>query len=95
MQVRWSVTARLELRHRLRYIATENPAAARLIATRIRHAVDGLASYPLKGRPGKVVDTRELLIAGTPFIAAYRVHGEVVEIVAFLHQAKQWPESID
>ena len=35
--------------------------------------------------------TRELVIAGTPFIVAYRIEKKEVRIVAVLHAAREWP----
>jgi toxin ParE1/3/4 len=45
------------------------------------------------GRPGRVISTRELVVSGTPYIVAYRVREGVVEILAVIHGAQQWPTS--
>lgn len=95
MRVRWATPARLDLRRHVRYIAIDSPAAARQIAKRVREAVAVLATHPLMGRPGRVVDTRELVIPHTPFTVAYRVKGQTVEIVGVIHQAQEWPDSFD
>lgn len=47
------------------------------------------------GRPGRVPDTRELVIAGTPYVMAYRIEGAQVHIVAVIHGARRWPEHFD
>jgi addiction module RelE/StbE family toxin len=73
-------------------IAADNPAAAARMVARIRDAVSRLARLPAYGRPGRVVGTRELVIAGTPYIVPYRVKGEVVQIITILHSAQRWPE---
>src|SRR5437762_2731263 len=41
---------------------------------------------PLQGHPGRVVDTRELVVPRTPFTVAYRVRGQIVEVVGIVHQ---------
>ncbi len=92
MKVRWASPARDDLRHHIRHIAADSPTAAHDVATRIHMAVNGLAIYPLIGRPGRVVDTRELVIPRTSIILAYRVVGEVAEIVGAVNHAQQWPE---
>ena len=95
MRVCWSTPARLELRRQTRYIASDNPTAARQVAERVREAAKRLAAYPLLGRPGRVVDTRELVVPRTPFTLAYRVTGQIVEIIGVVHQAQEWPESFE
>jgi addiction module RelE/StbE family toxin len=73
-------------------IAGDNPAAAARMVARIRDAVSHLARFPASGRPGRVVGTRELVIAGTPYIVPYRVKGDAVQIITILHGAQRWPE---
>ncbi len=95
MRVRWSTPAHLQLDRHAAYIAIDSPNAARQVVRRVRVAVRGLSTHPLKGRPGRVVDTRELVVAHTSLIVAYRVAGQTVQIVAVVHQAQEWPESFD
>jgi addiction module RelE/StbE family toxin len=73
-------------------IAADNPAAASRMIERIRDAVSRLARFPASGRPGRVAGTRELVIAGTPYIVPYRVTGDAVQIITILHGAQRWPE---
>jgi len=95
MRVRWSRPARQQLDRQAAYIAIDNPVAARLVVQRVRAAARGLATHPLKGRPGRVLDTRELVVAHTSLIIAYKVIDQVVFIVAVMHGAQEWPESFD
>ena len=37
------------------------------------------------------LETRELVIAGLPYIAVYRSQPEVVEVLRILHGAQKWP----
>lgn len=69
--------------------------AADRVAARIRNAINGLATFPLKGHPGRVSGTYELVIPRTSYTAAYRIRGEIVEVIAVIHQARQWPQSFD
>jgi len=41
-----------------------------------------------------VKGTRELVISRTPYIAAYRIDGDLVTIVRVLHGAQQWPKAL-
>jgi hypothetical protein len=49
---------------------------------------------PLDRRPGRVANTRELVIRRTPYIVPYRVKGEVVQIITILHSAQRWPDRL-
>jgi len=46
------------------------------------------------GRPGRIEGTRELVVSGTPYIAAYRIVGDTVRVLRVLHGAQQWPETL-
>jgi plasmid stabilization system protein ParE len=65
-------------------------AAAGQVA-RIVKAVATLPEFPQSGRPGRRAGTRELVVAKTPFVVAYRVRGDLVEILRVLHGARRWP----
>ena len=92
MQIIWEEDALRDLRHIRRHIAKDNVVAARQVARRIQEAARLLADHPEIGRTGRVTDTRELVIADTPYIAAYQVAGDAVLILRVLHGAQQWPE---
>jgi len=45
--------------------------------------------HPASGRPGRLRGTRELVVTGTPYIAAHRVVDDMVTILRVLHGARQ------
>lgn len=92
MKIRWSPTAASDLKSIREYISMDNPAAARKVAARIKEAVNRLINFPLSGRAGRVLGTRELVIPGTSYIAAYTVHEDKIEIAAVLHGKQDWPD---
>lgn len=91
MQIKWHRKARQDLRDVRAYIVEDNPQAAAQVAARILRAVERLPDNPGIGRHGRVMDTRELVIAGTPYLVPYRVMGDVIVILRVLHGARQWP----
>ncbi len=91
MRVRWTTPAREQLVSAFEYIAEENRRAAARSADQIWESTLLLARHPMAGREGRVAGTRELVIAGTPFIVAYRIEKKEVRIVAVLHAAREWP----
>ena len=92
MRVLWLRQARANLEDEADYIAKDDPAAAdRMIETVLERA-ERLAEFPALGRSGRVSGTRELVVAGTPYILPYRVRGETVEILRLIHGARRWPD---
>jgi toxin ParE1/3/4 len=94
MMIMWLDDAVHDLRSLQQYITSENPSAANRIAKRILESVNLLIEQPAMGRPGRVHNTRELVIVGTPFIIPYRVKNKNIEILRVFHSAMQWPEEI-
>lgn len=94
MKVEWHPLAQADLAEVMKYIAGESHDAAYRIHDEIRSQVGMLASHPEIGRLGRVGGTRELVIAGTPYIAAYRVTRNSVTILRLLHGARRWPSAL-
>lgn len=92
MRVRWLRKALENLDEEADYIAAENPTAARLVAGRIRVAVDSLKTQPGLGRPGRIPGTRELIVAGAPYLVPYRVKDGCVEILRVFHTSRRLPD---
>jgi addiction module RelE/StbE family toxin len=93
MKIRWSPTAISDLESIRGYIARDNPAAARKVATRIKDATSRLKDFPLSGRAGRVPGTRELVIPGTSYVVPYTIRENEVQIAAVLHGKQKWPET--
>ena len=94
MKIAWTRQAVEDLNSAHAYIAADRPTAAVHIAERIKNAIHSVSRYPEIGRPGRVEGTRELVVAGTPFIVPYRIKRDRVEILAVLHSARRWPGSL-
>ena len=92
MEIVWREVALNSLERARAYIAQDNPAAAARVHERILSAVRNLADLPNIGRPGRIEDTRELVVARTPYIVAYTVLDNQVSIIAVQHSAQKWPE---
>lgn len=75
------------------YIALDNPQAAENVVRRIVEAVSMLSWHPKVGRLTSDGDTRRLTIAGTPYIAFYRLR-ERAEILAIFHTSRKWPDHL-
>jgi len=93
MKVIWLQGAIHDLEALFEYIGMENPPAAFATCDLIERRTKQLADHPFLGREGRVATTRELVVAGTPFIVVYRVSSNQVDILAILHGAMRWPDT--
>ena len=91
MKLVWSRTAVHDLRDLRDHISQHNPKAAADVAQAILRAVEALPEFPAIGRPGRVPNTRELVVTGTPFIVPYAVKRDTIELLAVFHGAQSWP----
>ena len=92
MTLRWTRLAASHLASAFEYLAQDNADAADNVAERILSAIEALDHHPQMGRSGRVPRTRELVITGSPFVVAYRVRRDRIEILAVLHGARRWPD---
>ncbi len=93
MIITWTPLAQADLIAIVDYLLELNSIAAIAAEQRITEAIEQLADFPGLGRPGRVASTRELVITDTPYIAAYRVQREQVEVHRVLHGTRTWPET--
>jgi len=88
MRIVWSATAIANVIAIRQYVEQDKPEAARRLAKRILQSVERLARHPYLGYPGRELETRELIVAGTPYIISYQVHRGRLAILAVLHAAQ-------
>lgn len=93
MRLVWLPRARTARTDAIAHIAKDSPRAALGQLDEIEKQTDMLIDQPEMGRPGRVKETRELVIGRTPFIVVYRIRlaAERSEVLYFLHGAQQWP----
>lgn len=94
MRVKLTQSAERDLEDIEDYIGRDNPAAAIDTVLRVVDLLGNLADNPNMGRPGRVPNTRELVIADSPFIAPYRIRENVVEVLRVLHGSRKWPKRL-
>jgi toxin ParE1/3/4 len=94
LKIQWTRGASQNLKQVESYIAKDNPSAAIDTVLKIIKSVAMLADNLLMGRVGRIFDTRELIINGTPFILPYRVKQNHIEILRVFHSSRQWPDSV-
>jgi addiction module RelE/StbE family toxin len=94
VQIKWTTKARNDLYSVEEYISRDNPTAAVDTVLKIIETVESLSTFTQIGRPGRVPDTRELVIPNLPFIVPYRVDNTTIVILRVYHTSRKWPERL-
>ncbi|MCG9890124.1 MAG: type II toxin-antitoxin system RelE/ParE family toxin [Thermosynechococcaceae cyanobacterium MS004] len=92
MTIIWTITARRDVNAIWDFIEARNPDAAELVSSEILRSVEGLLQFPKRGKPGRVKETREMVISGLPYVVVYLLADENVVILRVLHGAQGWPK---
>lgn len=92
MRLAWTRPANLDRKAIREYIAQDNPAAAIALDELISNKAEQLVDFPEIGRPGRVAETRELVVHRN-YILIYDRIGDTVRVLRVLHAARQWPPS--
>ena len=75
------------------YVSEDNFVAAVRLDDMIQADAERLEQFPEMGRDGRIAGTRELVIAGTSYIAAYSIDKGEVKVWRVLHGAQRWPDT--
>ena len=94
MRLEWSAFALEDRVAIFNYIEAESLRAAIDVDEQISKQLTLLIEHPKRGREGRVAGTRELVIAHTPYLAAYLIRGETIQILRLLHHAQHWPDEM-
>jgi toxin ParE1/3/4 len=77
------------------YLRERNPAAASHAIGAIESGVARLVEHRLRGRVGRLPGTRELVIPRTPYLVAYRIVSDGIQVLAVIHGARRWPRNLE
>ena len=92
MKVRWLLRATTDLKSVESYIMLYDQSAARMVNKIFTLVEKQLPIAPQSGRGGRVPNTRELVVAKTPFIVLYRIVESEIHILSVRHSSQLWPE---
>ena len=90
MIVSLSNRAEAELDLAVAFVRESNPRASKVLHLTLERALEGLETFPSRGRPGQIDGTRELVVRGTPYVIVYSISGEAV-LVARIRHTRQDP----
>ena len=91
MSIRWTEGAVGNLEQVEEYIAKDNPPAAVATVNKIIDTAQMLTDYPTIGKRGRERGTRELVVAGLPYIVIYTVQRDELIILRVLHTSMKYP----
>lgn len=89
MRVEWADEALADLLDAYSFIAADNSSAAERVQDRLIEVARSLGDLPNRGREGRRAGTRELTVAGTPYLIVYAVGAEAVTILRLWHGARE------
>lgn len=85
----WTKRALSHLEAELDYYGRINPNLAKELSLIVKDSLASISNMPGIGRPGKKIGTRELVLSKYPYVLAYRVRNDVLEILAIIHQNRK------
>ena len=91
MRLIWSKRALRQRQNIFVYLREHDPAVADRADEALLERAKDLLQHPRLGRPGRVDGTRELILTDYPYVIAYRLRKQSLEIAAVLHAARRWP----
>lgn len=97
MSVRWTNKAFADLDSIFEAISLDRPLAAGRVLRALMTFGRRLMTHPHRGRPGRLRETRELVVPGLPYVLVYAVRESLVTvepdvvILRVIHGAMDWP----
>ena len=91
MRLRWTPTAAEDLEHIKDYITEHHPQFAQSTIIELYESIRALKTSPRLGRVGREEGTRELVLTRLPYIVAYRIREQAVEVLHIFHGAQNRP----
>lgn len=91
LSIFYAVPARADINDIYRYIAKDNPRAARDVVAAIEEAVELLSQYPYKSRKTRQRGMRAMPLSQYPYIIFFKIRRGELEVLHVLHGARRHP----
>ena len=91
MKLRWTQRAVADVEEISDYLLSVSPTSWERLVTRIEAVTEYLLQFPRMGKMGLVSGTREFVLSGTPYIIAFRVREDVVQVLSIRDGRMQLP----
>jgi toxin ParE1/3/4 len=90
MRIRWTPASADDLQNISDYLHQKQPQFAQPTIGRLYAEIRQLSHFPSRGRPGRELGTRELILTGLPYVVVFRSTDQVVEILRIYHGSQNW-----
>ncbi len=92
MNVNFTPQARDDLFSIRDWIAEDDARVADQVIARIVQTAVMFGQFPMLGRVGRIVGTREFSVVGLPYLIVYRIESETeIDVVTVVHTRRKWP----
>jgi addiction module RelE/StbE family toxin len=88
MRIRWTRAAAEDLEKIKDYLTEHYPQFAQSTVVDLYEAIRSLKTSPRRGRLGREEGSRELVMPQLPYIVAYRIKDQAIEILHIHHGAR-------
>lgn len=91
MKIIWARPAKNSFVNHIEYLLARTPSGALNVKLAVLDAIKLLEDTPFRGRLGRWADTRELIVEKYPYIVAYGLKVDIIEILYIHHTRQDWP----
>ncbi|MGD9887831.1 MAG: type II toxin-antitoxin system RelE/ParE family toxin [Halothiobacillaceae bacterium] len=91
LPILWRQSARLDLLQIVRFIAQENPQAARRLKNLLESAILPVAEHPYLYRVSERIPGAREIVAHPNYIVLYRVTTHSIEVINIIHARREFP----
>lgn len=89
MTIRWSPEAYDNLAEIELYLRLQRSPFTAFTIDYVYQEISSLVQMPFRGRPGRILSTRELVFTKVPYVVVYRIRDDVLEIVSIRDTSRQ------
>jgi len=92
MTIIWAQPAKNAFVHHIEDLLVRTPSGAARVKMAVLDAIRLLEDTPFLGRPGRWENTRERVVDKYPYMIAYHLNVDIIEILYIHHTRQNWPE---
>lgn len=91
MRIRWTPAAAADIEYISNYRDDQFPQYRQSTIRKLYDGILSLRSFPNRGKRGREDGTRELVYSPLPYVVAYRVKDQTIEVLRVYHRAQNRP----